>query len=132
MNTPVYISPNTRELRQFGLLLALIIAIIWLLVSGAQGWKWLAGIAGAVVLASLAWPPALRPVHWLLMKFGHAVSKVLNPVLLGLVYFVIITPMGVVMRWFGYDPMRRSRDTSAASYREASDDTATHRFDRPF
>ena len=132
MSAPPYSPPGKQDLRTFGLLLAVVIMLVWFLFAGLRNWQWLAGTMAAVVVLALAWPTALRPVHWLLMKFGHAVSRVLNPVLLGLVYFVIITPMGVVMRWFGYDPMRRSRKEGAESYREPSDDTATHRFDRPF
>jgi len=124
--------PDKRELRQFGLLLAVFVAAIWLLVAGMQNVLWMAVVSAVVVLVSLAAPVALRPVHWLLLKLGHAVSKVLNPVLLGVVYFVIITPMGLAMRLFGYDPMRRARDSAAESYRKPSDQTETRRFDRPF
>lgn len=114
------------------MLLAGFIAAIWLLVAGMQNVLWMAVVSAAVVVVSLVAPVALRPVHWLLLKFGHAVSKVLNPVLLGVVYFVIITPMGLAMRLFRYDPMRRARDAAAESYRKPSDQTETRRFDRPF
>ncbi len=123
---------DKKELRQFGLLLAGFIAVLWLLFAGMQDLQWLAAITAVVILLSLAAPIALKPVHWLLMKLGHAVSKVLNPVLLGMVYFVIITPMGLAMRLFRYDPMRRTRDAAAESYREPSDRAEGRRFDRPF
>ena len=123
---------DTRELRQFGLLLAAVVAVLWLIIAGVSNWPWLAGVSALLVMLGLLVPVALRPVHWLLMKVGHVVSKVLNPVLLGVVYFVIITPIGLALRLFKYDPMRRAHDDMAGSYRESSDDTATHRFDRPF
>lgn len=125
-------TPDIKELRQFGLLLAVVVTFLWLIIAGVSNWPLLAGIAALLVILALLVPLALRPVHWLLMKVGHVVSKVLNPVLLGLVYFVIITPIGLATRLFKYDPMRRVRDEEAESYRESSDDTATHRFDRPF
>jgi hypothetical protein len=124
--------PQANELRQFGLILAVVITALWLLIAGLENTAWLAAIDAVVILAALTVPAALRPVHWLLLKFGHTVSKVLNPLLLGLVYFVIITPMGLVMRLFRYDPMRRRFEQEAETYRESSDDTATQRFDRPF
>ncbi len=124
--------PDSKELRQFGLLLPVVVALLWFFIAGTAQWPWLAGTAALLVLLALAIPSALYPLHYLLMKFGQAVSKVLNPLLLGLVYFVIITPIGLAMRLFKYDPMRRARDQEADSYRESSDDTATHRFDRPF
>lgn len=125
-------TPDKRELRQFGLLLAVVVVFLWLIIAGVSNWPLLAGIAALLVMLALLVPVVLRPVHWLLMKVGHVVSKVLNPVLLGLVYFVIITPIGLAMRLFKYDPMRRAHDEEARSYRESSDDTASHRFDRPF
>lgn len=125
-------TPDIKELRQFGLLLAVVVTFLWLIIAGVSNWPLLAGIAALLVILALLVPLALRPVHWLLMKVGHVISKVLNPVLLGLVYFVIITPIGLATRLFKYDPMRRARDEEAESYRESSDDTATHRFDRPF
>jgi large-conductance mechanosensitive channel len=124
--------PDSKELRQFGLLLTAVVAVLWFFIAGTAHWPWLAGIAALLVALALAIPAALYPIHYLLMKFGQVVSKVLNPLLLGLVYFVIITPIGLAMRLFKYDPMRRARDEEADSYRESSDDTATHRFDRPF
>ncbi|MEE4219128.1 MAG: SxtJ family membrane protein [Xanthomonadales bacterium] len=124
--------PDSKELRQFGLLLAAIIALLWFFIAGTARWPWLAAITALLLFLALSVPVVLGPLHWLLMKFGQAVSKVLNPLLLGLVYFVIITPIGLAMRLFRYDPMRRARDEEADSYRESSDDTATHRFDRPF
>lgn len=124
--------PDNTELRQFGLLLAVVVAILWLLFSGTAKLAWMALVVVIIVLLSLVAPVVLRPVRGLMMRVGHVVSKVLNPLLLGFAYFVIITPIGAVMRWFGHDPMRRSFDHSAKSYREPSDDTATHHFDRPF
>jgi large-conductance mechanosensitive channel len=124
--------PDRKQLRQFGIVLALVVTVFWWLFAGLQQWRWLAVVVSIILLLSLAWPVAMGPVHALLMKIGHLVSKVVNPVLLGFVYFVIITPMGWVMRHFGYDPMHRDFNPDAESYRQPSDDTAAHRFDRPF
>jgi large-conductance mechanosensitive channel len=114
------------------MVLAAVVTVLWLLFAGLGSWPWLLATVSIVLVAALAAPTALRPVHALLLRVGHVVSKVVNPLLLGLVYFVIITPMGLVMRTFGYDPMRRKRDHAVESYRESSDDTAAQRYDRPF
>ena len=70
--------PDSKELRQFGLLLAVVIALLWFFIAGTARWPWLAAIAALLLVLAFSAPAALRPVHWLLMKFGHAVSKVLN------------------------------------------------------
>jgi hypothetical protein len=50
------------------------------------------------------------------LKFGLLLYKVMNPLVLGLLFFVTITPIGLVMRAFGKDFLRMKMDRSAKSY----------------
>ena len=121
-----------KELRKFGLVLAVVILLLWWLFSPSLAWQWLAGVELIVVLAALLVPVTLAPVHWLLTKLSHAISKVLNPLILGIVFYLMITPMGMVMRLFGYDPMRIKCEAENGSYRKTSAHHASEHFDRPF
>ena len=123
---------DKKDLRNFGLVLAVVILLLWLLFRPAWAWQWLAGIELIIVLAALLIPVSLTPVHWLLNKFSHAVSKVLNPLILGVIFFLVITPMGVIMRLFGYDPMRIKHEAENGSYRKTADQHSSEHFDRPF
>jgi len=123
---------DKKDLRNFGLVLAAVILLLWLLFRPALHWQWLAGIELIVVLAALLLPVILMPVHWLLNKVSQAISKVLNPLILAVIFFLVVTPMGVIMRLFGYDPMGMKRKAENGSYRKSADQHTSEHFERPF
>ena len=123
---------DTKELRKFGLVLAIFILLLWWLFSPSLAWQWLAGVELIVVLAAILMPVTLAPAHWLLTKLSHAISKVLNPLILGIVFYLVVTPMGVIMRLFGYDPMNIKREAENGSYRKTSGQHSHEHFERPF
>lgn len=65
-------------------------------------------LGGFLVAAGLITPSRLGPVRQAWMKFGHAISKVTTPVLMGTIYFGIITPAGLLMRLIGKNPLERN------------------------
>ncbi len=67
----------------------------------------LGSIAGAILLAGLLIPTWLGPVYRAWMGLALMISKVTTPVFLGIVYFLVITPTGLVMRMIGRNPLRR-------------------------
>lgn len=62
-------------------------------------------VGGLLVLAGLVAPTALGPVNRAWMGLAHLLSKVTTPIFMGVVYFVILAPIGVVMRLAGKNPM---------------------------
>ena len=48
----------------------------------------------------------LFPMNKLWMKFGFLLGKIINPIVLGMIFFVLITPFGFIMRLFGRDELR--------------------------
>ena len=58
-----------------------------------------------LLLLAVAAPGLLPPVQRSWMAVGHAISKVTTPIFLGIVYFVVITPIGFVKRRLGVDGM---------------------------
>jgi hypothetical protein len=68
------------------------------------------GVLGLVlVLAGLTIPGHLGPVHDLWMRGARAISKITTPLFLSIVYLVVLTPTGLVMRLLGRDPLRHER-----------------------
>ena len=61
-------------------------------------------------------PKALAPLNWLWTKFGLLLHQIVSPVILGVLFFLIFTPVGVLMRLFGVDPLRLHFDNKAQSY----------------
>lgn len=121
--------PGTRELRQFGALFVLAAAGLaaYGLLGGAHpalGWGALGAAAGAA-LAWLFYPRALHPAYVILMAAALPVGVVVSTVLLAVIYFGILTPIGILTRIFGHDPMGKRFDKSATSYwieRKPADD----------
>jgi hypothetical protein len=105
---------ESRDLRHFGLLVGGIFALIaaWPVVSRGEGPRfWAAIIAAGLILPGLVVPTALRPVyrHW--MKLSHGLGWLNTRLLLGAAYLLLLTPIGVVMKLVGRDPLsRRLRD----------------------
>ena len=63
-------------------------------------------IAGAFALGGLVAPGKLGPVYRAWMGFAHALSKVTTPIFMGIVYFLVITPIAVIRRAVGGNPLR--------------------------
>jgi len=106
----------TQE-RQFGYLFAAVFTIIafWpLWPLHAPNFYWLGG-AGAWLAVALICPRLLAPLYKGWMKFGHVLGWINARIILGLVFFVLVTPIGLVMRLFGKDPLRM-RAKKSASY----------------
>jgi len=95
--------------RVFGLTFTAVFAVIF-----AVGWLafdarlyWALWVAGAFAVPALVAPGVLLPLNRLWGWFAGRLSTVNNYLLLGLFLYVIVTPMGVMMRLFGHDPMQR-------------------------
>ena len=86
-------------------------------VRGAGPRSW-ALVAGIVLLApALVAPRLLAPVYRIWMTIGEALGWVNTRILLGIAFYGLVTPMGLVRRLRGEDPMRRRYDAGAESYR---------------
>ena len=66
----------------------------------------------------VAWlsPAALAPLNRVWTRFGLLLHRIVSPVVLGVMFFVVVTPMGLVMRALGKDPLRLRFDREARSY----------------
>ena len=86
--------------RTFGLVMAAALAVVSLMNGWHFGrlWPWTSVIA--VLFAVAAWlrPSSLRLLNGLWMKLGLLLHKVVNPVVMGLLFFGTILPTGLVMR----------------------------------
>jgi Saxitoxin biosynthesis operon protein SxtJ len=109
---------RTSTDRAFGLVMAAALAIIGgiMLFGGSSiAFWWLVGSAGFLGFA-LVRPQALHPLNWLWTRFGLALHAVVSPLILGLIFFAVITPIGWGMRLASKDPLRLRRDPSATTY----------------
>ena len=103
---PARLTP--AEGRKFGLTVGIAFAVL----GGIVLWRGketpayvLLGLGGVLVLAGLVIPAQLGPVQRAWMGLAHAISKVTTPIFMGVVYFVVLTPVGLLMRAMGKNPL---------------------------
>jgi hypothetical protein len=105
------VAPYSRAKgRRFGL----VVGTAFLLIAGALAWRGAAvgalipAAPGAVlVLGAVCFPRRLERFETLWMRLAHAISRVTTPIVLGVIFFLVITPIGLVMRLVGHRPLRR-------------------------
>ena len=105
--------------RSFGLVFFVVLSLYGLfpLLREPRGVRLWALIAGAVFLAlALVAPKLLAPLNAVWTKLGLLMGRVVNPIVMGLLFFFTITPMAILMRMAGKDGLRRRLDKKAASY----------------
>lgn len=74
------------------------------------------GIATVVFVWSVVAPAGLPPVYRAWMAFGQRIGTIASTLVLVLTYILIVAPVGVLMRWFGTDPLTRRLERMARSY----------------
>ena len=102
---------TAAEGRKFGLTVGLaflvIAAILWWR-GAAMATNIVAALGGTLVLAGLVVPTYLGPVERAWMGLAHLISKVTTPIVMGVMYLVVITPVGLLRRAFGGNPMEHA------------------------
>jgi hypothetical protein len=110
---------NYRAERDFGLIVGGIFALLgaWWTYRGKFGAvsPWFIGGGGLLLVLGVVWPRVLVWPNRLWMKLAEGMSFVMTHVILAIVFFLIVLPIGFVKRLTGWDPLRR-RAKPAASY----------------
>ena len=65
----------------------------------------LGGLGATLALAGLIIPAHLGPVERAWMRLAHLISKVTTPIVMGVMYLLVLTPVGLLRRLFGGNPM---------------------------
>jgi hypothetical protein len=104
--------------RSFGFVFAAFFALVglWPLVHKRPMRLWALYAGVAFLLVALAIPSILRPLNLVWTRFGRLLSKVTNPIITGIMFYVIFTPAAVVLRLLGKDLLRLKSDKGAATY----------------
>lgn len=123
---PLHVSKSRfkspRELRKFGM----VMTVPLLLLAGLLYWRKgldepaaffaVAGAAAFFLFAGLLVPRLLAPIEWAWMKLALVLSWVMTRVVLTLTFFLMIMPIGLLMRLLGRDPIERRKDPAATTY----------------
>ena len=112
-------NPKGRQLVVFGL--------AWLVILAASGWIWrgrghqcaaevLGILSLAVPIAGVIYPPFLKGVYLGLSYATYPIGFVVSHVVLAVLYFLVLTPVGLTMRLFRHDPLAKKFDMNARTY----------------
>ena len=127
---------DKKGLRQFGFMFGSIIAglfgivLPWLFDFKYPYWPWV------VLLVFFAWgllaPNTIEPFYKLWMRFGLLLNAVMSRIILGIVYYAVVLPTGLIMKLKGYDPMNREFDADLDSYRIKNENVDKKQMEKPF
>jgi len=113
--------PDMPSDRGTGLVFAAVAAIIGLIIFYVSDYTNLTGFLIALLIASLfafislLVPDVLRPLNILWFKFSLLLFKIVNPIIMFLMFAIAIVPPGLIMQMLA-DPLRRKKPENAESF----------------
>jgi Saxitoxin biosynthesis operon protein SxtJ len=124
-----------KQLRQFGLLVGGVFAVIGLspMVIRGQNPRWWSLVpAVLLIVPALVNPGSLRFVHRGWMAIGEVLGWINTRIILGTIFYTLVTATGLVMRLSGKDPMNRKLDPRIDSYRRKREPRPTSHMKHQF
>lgn len=101
---------------------ALVFAAFFVLLGLAPLWKkhamrpWALAIAALFLAIGILFPAWLHPLNQAWTKLGLLLGRVVSPIVMGLLFFIVVAPMALLFRLLGKDPLRLRVDAAAGSY----------------
>lgn len=129
---------DTKGLRQFGLILGGMLCILFgFLLPWMWSWQSLPnwvfiGIGFVIIIWALLAPDSIRTLYNSWMRVALLIGNTVNMVILAIVFYLVIMPMGLVMRMLGKDPLRLKLDHQVKSYRVKCKVSPKSHMERPF
>ncbi len=126
---------SAAEGRRFGLTVGIAFAVL----GGVAWWRGRVLVTGValgiglfLLIAALVVPARLGPVHRAWMGLAAAMSKITTPVFMGIVYFAVLTPTGLLRRLAGKNSLLRPRTAKSFWVSRAADDQRRTGMERQF
>jgi hypothetical protein len=113
-----YAHPKIGSDRNFGLVFAAVFTIIalWPLTRADKVHLWSLAIAAVFLGAAFMAPRWLAPLNRLWFRLGILLGRIVTPLVMGVLWLLVVTPIGLLMRFCGRDPLRLKRELAARSY----------------
>jgi hypothetical protein len=104
--------------RFFGVVFAIVFALIglWPLLDAEPLRVWAIGCSLTLLMIALAAPRILAPLNRLWFLFGQLLHKIVNPIIMALLFFTTVTPIALIMRLLSKRPLPLDFDPEAKSY----------------
>jgi hypothetical protein len=136
MDVVVLSAISKRDLRNFGLIMGMMIAVVfgavlpWIWGGQYRAWPWWGG--GVFVALALVWPATLKWAYVAWMKIGGVLGRINTALILGLAYLAIFIPLGLLLRLFGKDTLRKRWREDVPTYRRIKPPRAVTHMERQF
>ena len=115
---------DKQGLRKFGLTTGIIFAVLFGVVLpllwGAGIHRWPLVVGGILCSVALIAPRSLAPFYAVWMRLALVLGWLNSRIILGIIFLLVLTPMALIMRLLGKDPMQRKLEREKMSYRIAS------------
>ena len=113
-NSNIKISSN----RNFGLVffIVFLIVTIWPITYDEPVRIWSAIISSVFLILGLMNSKLLSPLNKLWFKFGMILGAIVSPVVMGVVFFLVVTPIGLIMKIIGKDLLNKKYDKKKRTY----------------
>lgn len=127
---------DKKGLRDFGLIFGLMIGLVFGILGpllwrhALPLWPWILAVI-FWVWALLA-PQTLNPVYQVWMRIALVLGWINTRLILGIIFYLMLTPMGIIRRTMGSDPMRREWKRHVESYSIPSPVRTRESMERPF
>ena len=111
-------APKQLGNRPFGFIFAGIFTVIalWPVAFGGDPRQWALIIVALFAVPAVLYPRVLQPLNDLWVKFGMFMHMIINPILMGIIFFVAVVPTGLILKLLGKDPMRRKLEAQSNTY----------------
>ena len=127
---------DATGLRRFGLTIGGIVAILFGLVLpyifdlNFPRWPWI--VAAVLILWALVYPSSLKHFYLNWMRLGLLLNRIVSPIVLGIVFFLVVTPMGLIMRMTGRNPMGKLVKSDEGTCRVTSTVRDANHLEKPY
>ncbi len=112
---------STKELREFGLILSLffplIIGFLIPFLYSDNFREWTLWVSLFFLSFSLFKPNFLYLPYQLWIKLGFTLGYVNSKIIFGIIFFLVVTPIGIIMKIFKYDPLKIKLNKKIKSYK---------------
>ena len=111
-------SDNPNEVRSFGIIFSVLFLFLsaYSLYKGKHEWGWYIGASAFFLISGLFIQPILRPLQYGWMKFAFALGWFNTRLILGLVFYLIVTPVGLFLKLIRKDTLGLKFDLTVSSY----------------
>lgn len=112
------IKSGKKELREFGITFGIVLSLLGglFLWRGRDYYTWFFIFSGVFISLGVAAPIILKPIQKIWMALAIVIGWVMSRVILIILFYLIITPIGLLAKLFGKDFLNRKFDRTAESY----------------